>query len=112
MTFQTVLPFTQQAVQHAIDKATGNGSQAVGAVHLLAGVLSRRRKRNPISLRQNGCQLERTLQSAVDNELRKAILRVSGSGQPYLDNDANEVLQTCKPSPKRKATLTWVWNPC
>ena len=32
------------------------------------------------------------MQSAVDNEL-KSYPRVSGGGQPYLDNDANEVLQ-------------------
>lgn len=40
MTFDNFTIKAQQAVQHAIDKATGNGSQAVGAVHLLAGVLS------------------------------------------------------------------------
>lgn len=91
MTFDNFTIKAQQAVQHAIDKATGNGSQAVGAVHLLAGVLSVGENVTQFLFGKTGVN-ERTLQSAVDNEL-KSYPRVSGSGQPYLDNDANEVLQ-------------------
>ena len=91
MTFDNFTIKAQQAVQHAIDKATGNGSQAVGAVHLLAGVLSVGENVTQFLVGKTGVN-ERTLQSAVDNEL-KSYPRVSGGGQPYLDNDANEVLQ-------------------
>ena len=91
MTFDNFTIKAQQAVQHAIDKATGNGSQAVGAVHLLAGVLSVGENVTQFLFGKMGVN-ERTLQSAVDNEL-KSYPRVSGGGQPYLDNDANEVLQ-------------------
>ena len=91
MTFDNFTIKAQQAVQHAINKATGNGSQAVGAVHLLAGVLSVGENVTQFLFGKTGVN-ERTLQSAVDNEL-KSYPRVSGGGQPYLDNDANEVLQ-------------------
>ena len=91
MTFDNFTIKAQQAVQHAIDKATGNGSQAVGAVHLLAGVLSVGENVTQFLFGKTGVN-EQTLQSAVDNEL-KSYPRVSGGGQPYLDNDANEVLQ-------------------
>lgn len=91
MTFDNFTIKAQQAVQHAIDKATGNGSQAVGAVHLLAGVLSVGENVTQFLFGKTGVN-ERTLQSAVDNEL-KSYPRVSGGGQPYLNNDANEVLQ-------------------
>ena len=91
MTFDNFTIKAQQAVQHAIDKATENGSQAVGAVHLLAGVLSVGENVTQFLFGKTGVN-ERTLQSAVDNEL-KSYPRVSGGGQPYLDNDANEVLQ-------------------
>ena len=91
MTFDNFTIKAQQAVQHAIDKATGNGSKAVGAVHLLAGVLSVGENVTQFLFGKTGVN-ERTLQSAVDNEL-KSYPRVSGGGQPYLDNDANEVLQ-------------------
>ncbi len=91
MTFDNFTIKAQQVVQHAIDKATGNGSQAVGAVHLLAGVLSVGENVTQFLFGKTGVN-ERTLQSAVDNEL-KSYPRVSGGGQPYLDNDANEVLQ-------------------
>lgn len=91
MTFDNFTIKAQQAVQHAIDKATGNGSQVVGAVHLLAGVLSVGENVTQFLFGKTGVN-ERTLQSAVDNEL-KSYPRVSGGGQPYLDNDANEVLQ-------------------
>lgn len=91
MTFDNFTIKAQQAVQHAIDKATGNGSQAVGAVHLLAGVLSVGENVTQFLFGKTGVN-ERTLQSTVDNEL-KSYPRVSGGGQPYLDNDANEVLQ-------------------
>ena len=70
MTFDNFTIKAQQAVQHAIDKATGNGSQAVGAVQLLA----------------------------ADNHIWTMM--------------PTRCCRNHKPSPKRKATLTWVWNPC
>ena len=91
MTFDNFTIKAQQAVQHAIDKATGNGSQAVGAVHLLAGVLSVGENVTQFLFGKTGVN-EHTIQVAVDNEI-KSYPRVSGGGQPYLDNDANEVLQ-------------------
>ena len=91
MTFDNFTIKAQQAVQHAIDKATGNGSQAVGAVHLLAGVLSVGENVTQFLFGKTGVN-EHMVQVAADREI-KSYPRVSGGGQPYLDNDANEVLQ-------------------
>ncbi len=91
MNFDNFTIKAQQAVQQAVDRATQNGQQAVSAVHLLAGVLSVGENVTQFIFGKTGVN-ERTLQAAVDAAL-KGLPKVSGGGQPYLDNDANEVLQ-------------------
>lgn len=110
MTFDNFTIKAQQAVQHAIDKATGNGSQAVGAVHLLAGVLSVGENVTQFLFGKTGVN-ERTLQSAVDNELR-AIRAFLAADNHIWTMMPTRCCRNHKPSPKRKATLTWVWSPC
>lgn len=110
MTFDNFTIKAQQAVQHAIDKATGNGSQAVGAVHLLAGVLS---------VGENVTQFLFGKRVSTNGRCRAPLTTSSRAIRAFLaaDNHIWTMMPTrcCrnrKPSPKRKAMLTWVWSPC
>lgn len=110
MTFDNFTIKAQQAVQHAIDKATGNGSQAVGAVHLLAGVLS---------VGENVTQFLFGKRVSTNGRCRAPLTTSSRAIRAFqaADNHIWTMMPTrcCrnhKPSPKRKATLTWVWSPC
>lgn len=91
MNFDNFTIKAQQAVQQAVERATGSGQQAVNAVHLLAGVLAVGENVTQFLFGKTGVNAN-TLQAAVENEL-KSQPRVQGGGQPYLDNDANAVLQ-------------------
>ena len=91
MTFDNFTIKSQQAVQRAVTLATEKGNQAVSSIHLLAGVLAVGESVTQFLLGKAGVD-ERTLQSAVDSEL-KSQPRIQGGGEPYLDNDANAVLQ-------------------
>ena len=89
MTFDNFTIKAQQAVQTAVDRATQAGQQAITPVHLLSGVLAVGENVTQFLFGKLGVN-ERTLQQAVDNELQHQP-RVSG-GNPYLDQDANQVV--------------------
>lgn len=89
MNFENFTIKAQQAVQAAVNRATDGGQQAVGSVHLLAGVLSAGESVVQFLLGKTGVNA-RTLQAVVDNHL-KGLPRVEG-GEPYLDREANAVL--------------------
>lgn len=91
MNFDNFTIKAQEAVQHAADRATQSGQQAVTAVHLLAGVLAAGENVTRFIFGKLGVN-EQTLQAVVDGELNRQP-RVSGGGQPYLDGEANQVLQ-------------------
>ena len=73
MTFDNFTIKAQQAVQHAIDKATGNA---------------------PLTTSSRAIRAFR----AADNHIWTMM--------------PTRCCRNHKPSPKRKAMLTWVWNPC
>ena len=90
MNFDAFTIKAQQAVQAAVDRATQNGQQAITPVHMLAGVLSVGDNVTQFLFGKLGVN-ERVVQAAVDAELQR-MPRVSGA-QPYLDTEANQVLQ-------------------
>ncbi|MGN1260026.1 MAG: ATP-dependent Clp protease ATP-binding subunit, partial [Alloprevotella sp.] len=89
MTFDNFTIKAQEAVRHAVDRASAGGQQAVGSVHLLSGVLEVGENVTQFLLGKAGVP-EARLRQVVDSALQ-AMPRVQG-GEPYLDNDANRVL--------------------
>ena len=80
----------QEAIQHAIGLASQAGGQAVGALHLLAGVLHVGENVTQFLLGKTGVN-EARLQQVVQSELA-SLPRVTGGGEPYLDHDAQQIL--------------------
>ena len=99
MTFDNFTIKAQEAVQAAVERAQSGGQQAVGAVHLLAGVMEKGENVTQFLFGKTGVN-DRQLQQVVENEL-KSLPRVEGGGQPYLDNDANAVLQKAQDIAKK-----------
>ena len=89
MKFDNFTLKAQEAVQHAVERATGGGQQAVGAIHLLAGVLAVGENVTQFIFGKTGVNAN-IMQAAVEAALQNGP-RVEG-GEPYLDRDANEVL--------------------
>ena len=90
MNFENFTIKAQQAVQQAVELASQNGQQAITPLHLLNGVLSEGENVTQCIFGKLGVN-DHALRAAVQNELQRQP-RVSG-GQPYLDNEANRVLQ-------------------
>ena len=80
---------SQEAVQHAIDRAQALGHQAIGCAHLLSGVLAAGENVTQFLFGKTGVQ-EPVLRRALDSQLQ-SLPRVSG-GEPYLDREANDAL--------------------
>ena len=90
MNFDNFTVKAQEAVQSALRRAASGGQQAITPLHLLAGVLAVGENITQYlfgKLGVNGQQLA----AAVGSELSR-LPRVSG-GEPYLDREANDVLQ-------------------
>ena len=80
----------QEAIQHAVTLASQRGGQAVGALHLLAGVLHVGENVTQFLLGKTGvneARLQQVLQSALES-----LPRVTGGGEPYLDHDAQQIM--------------------
>ena len=90
MKFDNFTLKAQEAVQHAVERATGGGQQAVGAIHLLAGVLAVGENVTQFIFGKTGVNAN-IMQAAVEAALNSCP-RVEGGGDPYLDREANEVL--------------------
>ena len=90
MNFENFTIKAQQAVQQAVELASQNGQQAITPLHLLNGVLTEGENVTQFIFGKLGVN-DHALRAAVQNELQRQP-RVSG-GQPYLDNEANRVLQ-------------------
>lgn len=99
MTFDNFTIKAQEAVQAAVERAQSGGQQAVGTVHLLAGVMAKGENVTQFLFGKTGVN-DRQLQQVVENEL-KSLPRVEGGGQPYLDNDANAALQKAQDIAKK-----------
>lgn len=80
----------QEAIGHAAQRATKGGQQAIGALHLLAGVLEVGENVTQFLLGKMDVNLTRLTQ-VVDSALA-GLPRVQGGGEPYLDREANAVL--------------------
>ena len=80
----------QEAIQHAVTLASQRGGQAVGALHLLAGVLHVGENVTQFLLGKTGvneARLQQVLQSALES-----LPRVTGGGEPYLDHEAQQIM--------------------
>ena len=89
MNFENFTIKAQEAVQKAVDRATGSGQQAVTALHLLYGLMAVGENVTKFLFGKTDVS-DTQVQSAVESELQH-LPRVQG-GEPYLDRDANEAL--------------------
>ena len=80
----------QEAVQQAVNCAQLNGQQAIEPVHLLKGVLEKAKDVTGFLFQKLGANAQQ-IELLVDQDIRH-LPRVEGAGQPYLSNEANQVL--------------------
>ncbi len=80
----------QEAVQAAVAKAQSRGQQAIEPVHLLAGLMDKGRDVTHFVFQKLGVNAQQ-IETLVEQEISH-LPRVEG-GQPYLSNDAQQVLQ-------------------
>lgn len=90
MNFNNFTIKAQEAVQKAVDRAKAGGQQAITPTHLLSGVLEAGENVTQYLLGKLGVN-EKMLVTAVESQLA-SMPRVSG-GEPYLDREANAVMQ-------------------
>ncbi len=81
---------SQEALQKAQELAMQNSQQAIESIHLLKGILLVDENATPFLLKKLNVDYP-VFSQAVDRII-ESLPKVSG-GQPYLSNDANEVLQ-------------------
>ncbi|MCF8277270.1 MAG: ATP-dependent chaperone ClpB [Flavobacteriales bacterium] len=89
MNFNNFTIKSQEALQAATQEAMNNGQQAIETGHVLKGVLNVDENVTPFLLKKLGVNLQ-AFQAAVDSQV-KSYPKIEG-GQPYLSNNANQVL--------------------
>ena len=80
----------QEAVQQAVNTAQLNGQQVIEPVHILKGVTEKAKDVTNFIFQKlgvNGQQIDLLLEQEIQH-----LPKVQGAGQPYLSNDANQVL--------------------
>ena len=80
----------QEAVQQAVNRAQLGGQQVIEPVHLLKGVLEKAKDVCTFLFQKLGANAQQ-IELLIDQEL-KHLPHVEGAGQPYLSNEANQVL--------------------
>ena len=80
----------QEAVQQAVNTAQLNGQQAIEPVHILKGVLEKARDVANFIFQKLGVNAQQ-IDLLVGQEIQH-LPKVQGAGQPYLSNEANQVL--------------------
>ena len=90
MTFDKFTIKAQEVVQEAVNTAQRNGQQSIEPVHLLKGVMTKAKDVATYIFQKLGVNATQ-IDTVVDSEIQR-LPRVQG-GQPYLSNDANNVLQ-------------------
>ena len=80
----------QEAVQEAVNITSQNGQQTIEPVHILVGILTKNPDVVKFLFQKIGVNMQQ-IETLAREEL-KHLPRVSG-GQPYLSNDAQQVLQ-------------------
>lgn len=93
MQFEQFTIKAQEAVQHAVQKASELHQQAITPAHLLEGVLSVGESVTQFLLGKAGVNAA-MLTAALERHLQ-SLPRVEG-GEPYLDREANAVLQAAQ----------------
>ena len=79
----------QEAIQQAVNTAQLNGQQVIEPVHILKGILEKAKNVTNFIFQKLGVNAQQ-IEMLVDQEI-KHLPKVQG-GQPYLSNDANNVL--------------------
>ena len=80
----------QEAVQQAVNTAQLNGQQVIEPVHILKGVTEKAKDVTNFIFQKlgvNGQQIDLLLEQEIQH-----LPKVQGAGQPYLSNEANQVL--------------------
>lgn len=90
MTFDKFTIKAQEVVQQAVNIAQQNQQQTIEPLHLLKGIFEKGKDVCTFVFQKLGVNAMQ-VQTVVDNELQR-LPRVQG-GQPYLSNDANQVLE-------------------
>ena len=90
MTFDKFTIKAQEVVQEAVNTTQRQGQQSIEPVHLLKGVMVKAKDVATYIFQKLGVNANQ-IDTVVDSEIQR-LPRVQG-GQPYLSNDANNVLQ-------------------
>jgi len=90
MTFDKFTIKAQEAVQAAVNLAQSQGQQAIEPTHLLKGVIEKAKDVVNFLFQKMGLNLKQ-VETVLDGEISR--LPHVQWGQPYLSNDANNVLQ-------------------
>lgn len=90
MTFDKFTIKAQEAVQEAVNTASRNGQQTIEPVHLLKGVMTKAKDVFSYIFQKLGANANQ-IETVLDSEIAR-LPKVQG-GQPYLSNDASNVLQ-------------------
>ena len=94
MTFDKFTIKAQEVVQEAVNTAQRQGQQSIEPVHLLKGVMVKAKDVATYIFQKLGVNANQ-IDTVVDSEIQR-LPRVQGSGQPYLSNEANSVLQSAQ----------------
>lgn len=79
----------QETVQEAVNIAQGGGQQSIEPIHLLKAVITKARDISGYIFQKLGVNAQQ-VEMLADQEIQH-LPRVQG-GQPYLSNEANQVL--------------------
>ena len=90
MTLEKFTIKAQEAVQAAANHAQLSGQQAIEPVHLLKGVLEKAKDVTGFLFQKLGVNAQQ-IEMLAEQEI-KHLPRVQGAGQPYLSNEAKQVL--------------------
>ncbi|MCE7055751.1 ATP-dependent chaperone ClpB [Algoriphagus sp. AGSA1] len=94
MDFKQFTIKSQEAIQKALEIASGAGQPAIEPAHLLKGILSEDENVTDFLFKRFGTSKQLITQK-VDDQLAK-LPKVSGGQQPYLSNYSNQVLSKAK----------------
>ncbi len=80
----------QETVQQAVNTAQINGQQAIEPIHLLKGVIEKAKDVAGFLFQKLGVNIQQ-IEMLAEQEI-KHLPKVQGGAQPYLSNEANQVL--------------------
>ena len=93
MTFDNFTIRAQEALQHAVQRASELRQQSITPAHLLHGIMEVGENITQFLFGKTGVNAQ-TLASTLERHLQ-SLPRVEG-GEPYLDSDSNKVLNTAQ----------------